>query len=72
MMKGITPSGAFGFYAGICFVGWVFVIFCYAEVHNMPLETVREVYDHGFGVKYAKIMQRRMREERTLEEVGKA
>ena len=22
MMKGLTPTGAFGFYAGICFVGW--------------------------------------------------
>ncbi|KAH3189133.1 hypothetical protein KXV92_004305 [Aspergillus fumigatus] len=42
MMKAMTPSGAFGFYAGICFVGWVFIIFCYAEVHNMPLESVRE------------------------------
>ncbi|GIJ98897.1 myo-inositol transporter [Aspergillus viridinutans] len=58
MMKAMTPSGAFGFYAGICFVGWVFVIFCYAEVHNMPLESVREVYRHGFGVKYAKQLQR--------------
>ncbi|RHZ48493.1 hypothetical protein CDV55_101698 [Aspergillus turcosus] len=58
MMKAMTPSGAFGFYAGICFVGWVFIIFCYAEVHNMPLESVREVYRHGFGVKYAKQLQR--------------
>jgi SP family myo-inositol transporter-like MFS transporter 13 len=58
MMKAMTPSGAFGFYAGICFVGWVFVIVCYAEVHNMPLESVREVYRHGFGVKYAKQLQK--------------
>lgn len=64
MMKGMTPSGAFGFYAGICFVGWVFVIFCYAEVHNMPLESVREVYEHGFGVKHAKKLQREMKEAR--------
>ncbi|RAK95132.1 myo-inositol transporter [Aspergillus ibericus CBS 121593] len=49
MMKAMTPSGAFGFYAGICFLGWIFVIFCYAEVHNMPLESVREIYTHGFG-----------------------
>ena len=26
MMKGMTPSGAFGFYCGICFAGWVFVV----------------------------------------------
>ncbi|KAL1987807.1 hypothetical protein VTN96DRAFT_2210 [Rasamsonia emersonii] len=64
MMKAMTPSGAFGFYAGICFVGWAFVVFCYAEVHNMPLESVREVYTHGFGVRYAKKLQREMREAR--------
>jgi SP family myo-inositol transporter-like MFS transporter 13 len=67
MMKRWTPSGAFGFYAGICFVGWIFVTFCYAEIHNMPLETVRVVYSRGFGVKYAKEFQRQMREGRRVE-----
>ena len=66
MMESWTPSGAFGFYVGICFVGWVFIIFCYAEVHNMNLESVRSVYDHGFGVKYAKRLQREMRYERVV------
>jgi SP family myo-inositol transporter-like MFS transporter 13 len=61
MMKGMTPSGAFGFYAGICGVGWVFIFFCYPEVHGMPLELVREVYNHGFGVKHAKKMQKEMK-----------
>lgn len=23
MMKGITPSGAFGFYAAVCGIGWL-------------------------------------------------
>ncbi|KAJ5202504.1 hypothetical protein N7449_004583 [Penicillium cf. viridicatum] len=27
MMKGITPSGAFGFYACLTFIGWVMIIF---------------------------------------------
>ncbi|KAK1141334.1 hypothetical protein N8T08_009125 [Aspergillus melleus] len=70
MMKAMTPSGAFGFYAGICFAGWLFVIFCYAEVHNMPLESVREVYMHGFGVKHAKKLQREMKEARRREAEG--
>lgn len=67
MMKSMTPSGAFGFYAGICFVGWHFVLFCYPEVHNMPLESIREVYSHGFGVKHAKRLQAEMRESRANE-----
>ena len=58
MMKGITPSGAFGFYCGICFFGWVFVIFCFPEVRGMPLETIRDVFAHGFGVKYSKQWQK--------------
>lgn len=58
MMKGMTPSGAFGFYCGICFFGWIFVIFCYPECKGMPLEAVREVFKTGFGVKYSKQWQR--------------
>lgn len=58
MMKGITPSGAFGFYAGICFIGWLFVVFCFPEVRGMPLENVREVFHTGFGVRYARQWQK--------------
>lgn len=58
MMKGITPSGAFGFYTAICFIGWLFVVFCYPEAKGMPLEAVREVFTHGFGVRYSKQWQR--------------
>lgn len=58
MMKSMTPSGAFGFYAGICGAGWVFVLFAYPEVKGMPLESVRDVFKSGFGVKYAAQLQK--------------
>lgn len=58
MMKGITPSGAFGFYAAICFLGWLFVVFCFPEVRGMPLENIREVFNQGFGVRYARQWQK--------------
>ncbi|KAF5577457.1 myo-inositol transporter [Fusarium pseudoanthophilum] len=58
MMKSMTPSGAFGFYAGICFFGWIFVIFFYPEVKGLPLEEVRKVFENRFDVKLAKQMQR--------------
>ncbi|CAK1360802.1 Myo-inositol transporter 1 [Cercospora beticola] len=58
MMKGITPSGAFGFYAGICFFGWLFIVFCYPDVKGMPLETIRHVFEHGFGLKYSRQWQK--------------
>ncbi|POS80999.1 myo-inositol transporter [Diaporthe helianthi] len=53
MMKNMTPSGTFGFYAGLSFLGWVFVFFCFPEAANMTLEEVRVVFQHGFGVRYA-------------------
>lgn len=58
MMKSMTPSGAFGFYSGICFVGWVFIIICYPECKGMPLEAIREVFARGFGVRYSKQWQK--------------
>ncbi|KAF4774628.1 myo-inositol transporter [Colletotrichum scovillei] len=53
MMRGMTPSGTFGLYAGLSFLGWVFVIFCFPEAANMTLEEIRVVFEHGFGVRYA-------------------
>ena len=61
MMKGITPSGTFGFYAVLCFLGWVFVIFCFPEAANMTLEEVRAVFEHGFGVRYAEQWRKQQR-----------
>ncbi|KAJ5533071.1 Major facilitator superfamily domain general substrate transporter [Penicillium frequentans] len=58
MMKSWTPSGTFGFYAAICFFGWIFVVFFYPECKGMPLEAVREVFSKGFGVRYSKQWQR--------------
>lgn len=58
MMKAMTASGAFGFYAGICFIGWAFLVFGYPEVKGLPLEMIRDVYEHGFGVRYAAKLQK--------------
>ncbi|KAE8316451.1 hypothetical protein BDV41DRAFT_585435 [Aspergillus transmontanensis] len=61
MMKGITPSGAFGFYAGLCFVGWILIIFFYPEMSGLTLEESQEVFQHGFGVKYARQLRKERR-----------
>ncbi|KAH7417795.1 general substrate transporter [Cadophora sp. MPI-SDFR-AT-0126] len=60
-MENTTPSGAFGFYAAICFFGWIAVYFCYPEVKGMTLEDIREIFKHGFGVKYARQLQKDMK-----------
>lgn len=64
MMKGITPSGAFGFYSGICFCGWLFIVLCYPEVRGLPLEDIRQVFASGFGVRQASRLQRQLKEQR--------
>ncbi|KAM0747992.1 general substrate transporter [Meredithblackwellia eburnea MCA 4105] len=51
IMNGIGASGAFGFYSGICTLGFVFVIFCYPEVTGLSLEEIGVIFQHGFGIK---------------------
>lgn len=69
-MANTTPSGAFGFYAGVCFFGWVGVYFCYPDVKGMTLEDIREVFKHGFGVKYARELQNEAKRNAQAENVG--
>ncbi|KAH6663314.1 general substrate transporter [Plectosphaerella plurivora] len=64
MMKAMTASGAFGFYACICALGWLFVLGFYPEVKGLPLEDVRQIFEDGFGVKKAKALQREIKEGR--------
>ncbi|RBQ70237.1 hypothetical protein FVER53590_02081 [Fusarium verticillioides] len=60
-MENTTPSGAFGFYAAICILGWVCIYFCYPEVKGMTLEDIREIFQHGFGVQRAREIQKEMK-----------
>ncbi|THH19543.1 hypothetical protein EW146_g1641 [Bondarzewia mesenterica] len=50
LMDKITPAGAFGFYAGLCLLGNLFVIFCFPETAGLSLEEVQMVFRRGFGV----------------------
>ncbi|RWA06688.1 hypothetical protein EKO27_g8417 [Xylaria grammica] len=59
-----TPSGTYGFYAAICLLGYVAIYFCYPEVAGMTLEDIGEIFSHGFGVKEARAIQKRMKAER--------
>lgn len=51
MMDRMTPSGAFGFYAGLCFAGWLFVIFLYPDLSGLTLEEVADILSQSFGIK---------------------
>lgn len=58
MMKAMKPSGTFGFYAAICGLGWIWIYFFYPEVSQLALEEIKEVFQHGFGVKYASSLRK--------------
>lgn len=69
-METTTPSGAFGFYAAICLLGWVCVYFCYPEVKGMTLEDIQELFTHGFGIKRARQVQVEMKTRGISQESG--
>jgi SP family myo-inositol transporter-like MFS transporter 13 len=49
-MAQITPSGAFGFYAGLCLLGFVFCACCFPVTAGLSLEEVKWVFEDGFGI----------------------
>ncbi|PWY99914.1 hypothetical protein BCV70DRAFT_206244 [Testicularia cyperi] len=51
LMNAITPSGAFGFYAGLTLIFFLIVYFLYPETALLSLEEVRTTLDGGFNVK---------------------
>ena len=51
LMREITPSGAFGFYAGLTTIFTLIVYFLYPETSLLSLEEVRKTLDGGFNVK---------------------
>ncbi|KAF8838708.1 general substrate transporter [Paxillus ammoniavirescens] len=51
LMAKITPSGAFGFYGGLCLLGWLFCLFCFPETAGLSLEEVKNVFKNGFGIR---------------------
>ncbi|KAL4882589.1 general substrate transporter [Aspergillus karnatakaensis] len=58
MVDGMTMSGTWGFYAGICGVGYFLIYFFYPEVSGLVLEEIKEVFEHGFGVNYARNLRK--------------
>lgn len=46
-MHSLTPSGTFGFYAAICFIGWVLIVFFYPEVSGLTIDETSQVFDQS-------------------------
>lgn len=57
-VENTTGTAAFGLYAAVWLVGWVAVYFCYPDIKGLAPEEVREVFNHRFGVSYARKLQK--------------
>lgn len=53
MLQKITPTGTFLFFAGLCFVSFLFVYFLLPEVAGLQLEETTALLSNGFHVKEA-------------------
>lgn len=62
LMDRITPAGAFGFYAGLCLLGCVFVACCFPETAGLSLEEVQMVFRDGFGIRASARLRREKQE----------
>ncbi|ORY30772.1 general substrate transporter [Naematelia encephala] len=50
LMNAIGPTPTFSLYAGISFLGLIFIFFCYPEPSGLSLEEIQVIYEYGFGV----------------------
>ncbi|KAG1840883.1 general substrate transporter [Suillus tomentosus] len=69
LMAKITPAGAFGFYAGLCLLGWLFCLFCFPETAGLSLEEVQSIFQDGFGIRESQRMRNKKREMKMQQEI---
>ncbi|KAM5540670.1 hypothetical protein V8D89_005701 [Ganoderma adspersum] len=61
LMARITPAGAFGLYAGVCVLGWLFCVFAFPETAGLSLEEVGLIFRDGFGIKESERLRKEKR-----------
>lgn len=58
MLEKITPTGTFSFFAGLCLVSYLFVLFLLPDVSGLELEETTQLLSNGFNVKKARQLQK--------------
>ncbi|KAK9465373.1 hypothetical protein V1512DRAFT_266178 [Lipomyces arxii] len=70
MMDRITPSGTFGFYAGLCALGQVFIYFLYPETASLTLEDIQDLLKDGFNIERSVQLSKSARTKHNLARAG--
>lgn len=58
MLRNITPTGTFAFFAVLCLLSFLFVYFLLPEVAGLELEETSAMLEQGFNVKTASALSR--------------
>lgn len=53
LVRAATSSGAFGFYAGLCALGFVFCVCCFPDTRQLSLEEVHIIFRGSWGIRAA-------------------
>ncbi|KAL4400120.1 carbohydrate:proton symporter [Malassezia pachydermatis] len=53
LARAATSSGSFGFYAGLCAIGFVFCLFCFPDTRGLSLEEVHFIFRGSWGIRAA-------------------
>lgn len=58
LVRAATSSGAFGFYGGLCAVGFVFCLCCFPDTRQLSLEEVHVIFRGSWGIRAADELRR--------------
>ncbi|SCU91419.1 LAFA_0F03642g1_1 [Lachancea sp. 'fantastica'] len=63
MLQNITPTGTFSLFAGLSFVSFLFIYFCYPELSGLELEEVQTILKDGFNIKASKRLAKKRKQQ---------
>ncbi|CEP61261.1 myo-inositol transporter ITR1 LALA0_S02e10418g [Lachancea lanzarotensis] len=63
MLQNITPTGTFSFFAGLSFISFLVIYFCYPELSGLELEEVQTILKDGFNIKASQRLAKKRKQQ---------
>lgn len=63
MLRNITPTGTFAFFASLSCISTFFCYFCYPELSGLELEEVQTILKDGFNIKASKVLAKKRKQQ---------